>query len=256
MRMILVASLAAAVVSPALGQSFNTFSNFSPEHNPAGVWSYGYEAAPGGVFTLFDEAFGVTETMPGWRTQGTGLDGPFVAENPTGDDQGVPGTTIVVDPFAAWALPGEGDHAFAVFRFTTPRTGRYTFSGVFEGIDPGSDGNSTVSVTVRGSMFLSQVIPASGAIVADPVPMELAAGDQVDFGVGPGDDGRGIAMRISGSLSILVCAADWNMDGTIDSQDFFDFLTSFFGGEADFNSDGTTNSQDFFDFLGSFFAGC
>jgi hypothetical protein len=33
-------------------------------------------------------------------------------------------------------------------------------------------------------------------------------------------------------------------------------LTDFFGGSADFNHDGTTNSQDFFDFLVSFFAGC
>jgi hypothetical protein len=59
-----------------------------------------------------------------------------------------------------------------------------------------------------------------------------------------------------GATLTVVCPADWNGSGAVNSQDFFDFLTSFFGGSADFNGDGATNSQDFFDFLTALFAGC
>lgn len=54
------------------------------------------------------------------------------------------------------------------------------------------------------------------------------------------------------------CRADFDNSGSIDSQDFFGFLDSFFIGApaADFNADALINSQDFFDFLGAFFADC
>jgi hypothetical protein len=56
--------------------------------------------------------------------------------------------------------------------------------------------------------------------------------------------------------SFGICLCDWDHSGDVNSQDFFQFLTDFFAGNADFNSDGTTISQDLFDFLGCFFAGC
>jgi hypothetical protein len=60
------------------------------------------------------------------------------------------------------------------------------------------------------------------------------------------------------SLTEHTCRADFNADGVVNSQDFFDFLLAFFAQapSADFNSDAAVNSQDFFDFLVAFFAGC
>ncbi|MGE3109025.1 MAG: GC-type dockerin domain-anchored protein [Vicinamibacterales bacterium] len=65
------------------------------------------------------------------------------------------------------------------------------------------------------------------------------------------------------------CPADFNADGRINSQDFFDYLVAFFTATccnadpelicpdpANFNHDNCVNSQDFFDFLAAFLAGC
>jgi hypothetical protein len=57
----------------------------------------------------------------------------------------------------------------------------------------------------------------------------------------------------TGVRFVVSSLADYNRDGVMNSQDFFDFLDAFFSGDGDFNDDGLTNSQDFFDFLAMFF---
>lgn len=67
----------------------------------------------------------------------------------------------------------------------------------------------------------------------------------------------GTPTSVNGAAHVpVVCACDWNNNGVLNSQDFFDFLSSFFLGQADFNQNGITNSQDFFDFVSCFLAGC
>jgi hypothetical protein len=57
---------------------------------------------------------------------------------------------------------------------------------------------------------------------------------------------------------IMICEIDFNADGAINSQDFFDFLVLFFAADplADFDHTGTVNSQDFFAYLDALFTGC
>jgi hypothetical protein len=74
--------------------------------------------------------------------------------------------------------------------------------------------------------------------------------------------GNDLTFTVTGAATAVAqfgscgCPCDWNLNGTLDSQDFFDFLNAFFVNNADFNHSGVTNSQDFFDFLDCFFAGC
>ncbi len=54
------------------------------------------------------------------------------------------------------------------------------------------------------------------------------------------------------------CPCDWNADGSLNDQDFFDWANDFFTqtgpqGNFDFNGDGNDNDQDWFDFTNCFF---
>ncbi len=62
------------------------------------------------------------------------------------------------------------------------------------------------------------------------------------------------------TITIRYCPADWNVDNTVNDQDFFDWVNDFFSGAgpqggSDFNQDGFENDQDWFDFTNAFFSG-
>lgn len=77
------------------------------------------------------------------------------------------------------------------------------------------------------------------------------------FVVGPGAWG-GVVFYSANDAAAFVTArsqapGDFNNDGHVNSQDFFDFLARFTAGDADWNGDGFTESADLFDFLNDLF---
>jgi len=163
------------------------------------------------------------------------------------------------------ADPQVGDYPGAI-RHGSVDVGGYGFSTNTGGIHVLNDGfaGDSYQGALRDPIRTAAINLTNiggGAFSSDALPLELALRDfalrdfVLDIQRGPGFS------RVLGSVEeieriVLACPCDWNEDGTLNSQDFFDFLTSFFMLQADYNGDGVTNSMDFFDFLGCYFAPC
>jgi hypothetical protein len=137
-----------------------------------------------------------------------------------------------------------------------------------------TEGETTrrVAVVLRNDLFENQLTFAPAQLLGSQqecptvvLGVDVNTDHRVDVVTLNGslpDCGRGemmpIVVRGDGVRSPAACPGDVNHDGSINSQDFFDFLSAFFGlsPSADFNADGSINSQDFFNFLTAFFTGC
>jgi probable HAF family extracellular repeat protein len=94
--------------------------------------------------------------------------------------------------------------------------------------------------------FLAQELEGWSLVSAQAVTPEGRT--IVGYGVNPSGKTEAFAVHMG------YCRFDWDQNGSLGSNDFFTFLTAFFGGEADFDGSGQTTSEDFFHFVNGWLA--
>ena len=81
----------------------------------------------------------------------------------------------------------------------------------------------------------------------------------IDTGIAEGSGGHiGPFPDLDAASALVACAADFNLDRSLNTLDVLGFLNVWSTGLAgsDFNGDGTTDTRDVLDFLNAWNAGC
>ena len=178
--------------------------DFSADSNPNGVWMFGAKASFGGDLV----AFGIRGLNPFQYWQLVPGQEPTIYRNGTPDTitiaegQGVfpPGTTFL------YSGTDGASNGFGVVRFTAPASTNYVVETSTRPVyDGGLQGDTDYHVVKNGAELFGRFLaPADGTSFSNVVT--LAAGDVLDFMVGRGSDGSGVASGLKLEVSITPSA--------------------------------------------------
>jgi hypothetical protein len=170
-----------------LGRQFDRHTGFSLDSNPRGTWSFGSAVEPGD-FRPFPFYF-LNSDYSTWAPSNT-EHYPCVRQNISGRLlQGggdlIPPETLFLEPGARHA----SEFQWSVARFTSPEAGALRFRGAYEALALGYGGTQQVIVHGRRRLAEHVLAPSHGEIWEFEVELDAAAGDTVDFLLGPSPNG-------------------------------------------------------------------
>lgn len=190
------------IQQPQVTSTYDAARDYSPTLNPNGVWDYGYEIALGANdFVDFDVPLGNIPGTAAWSSAQNANHNPSVQKNPTNET--IRYSSVDYAPGSLILHPGANGEK-SVVRFSAPATGTYVVSSMFSPADV-FFGGTDVHVLVNGHSVFDDVVSGGHDPVFDSVPLNLLAGDTIDFLVGFGDNGTYFndSTRLDATVSAL-----------------------------------------------------
>jgi hypothetical protein len=189
----LIPSIAWAQIYNPAGSFEKGFKN---QHNPNGVWSYGYSSSFTGAITLYDQTVQNGVNGPNaqyWLSPAVDIGNSPSAEYNHGSAYNDGNVNFLKNEFLLVSGIG-GQYSDLVF--TVPATGTYSIVSKFRGAQYGI--GTVVAVVANGSVVFNSSVTSVGQIVKFKTNLSLNAGDTVVFSVGPGGglQNTGLAAKI------------------------------------------------------------
>lgn len=186
---------AVPVKAQAVNGPYDAFTDFSSTNNPTPsaanpIWSYGYTATLGGAFHVYQcHLFDVNVHGTAWRISGCAVE-PNISKNESGRDIEFVGEGILYPGTDYLHLhPGAGGE-YSVLRWTAPAADRYVVEVIYKGLRMFDQTTTDVHVLHNNvSVFDAELVASwSDPGLTYKHPIQMAAGDTLDFAVGPDGD--------------------------------------------------------------------
>jgi hypothetical protein len=164
---------------------WDAFADFSTTSNPAGAWTYGSIAPGSRTLVPFTRP---ERTAPGVFVWWNGTD-PAVTKNLTREDIIHEGGILLPAADFLHVHPGPSGE-LDVVRWTAPSSGTARIDATFRGLRT-DDCGQTVDVHVfhNGAQIFRADITSRADVRPVARSVDVEAGDDIDFAVGPGPDG-------------------------------------------------------------------